>query len=269
MNKNFFIIVNITVNSLLINLIPVQQGQAATLVTNGGFVPTGLTTSAYLGDGSVTVAGWNFGSGGYNFLVPDGTALTTNMAAKGNGPYGALKLFSSGQTVNSPNGSGWFVAADGAFRQGPISQTLTGLTVGAKYSVDFYQALGQQTGFTGSTTGLWAVNLGGTFNGSTSFMGPNTNAFNGGTTLYSNLMSNASQAPVSAWNQQTLTFTAYASSEAINFLAEGTPNGQPPFVLLSGVSAKQVPEPLTVLGTLIGGTSAFRMRKKLKTIVKK
>jgi hypothetical protein len=243
----------------------VKQSQAA-IITNGGFVPTGLTTSAYLGNGNITVDGWIF-SNGYNFIVPDGLAATTNMSAFDNQPYGGLSLYSPGQTVNAPGGSGWFIAADGAFQQGPISQMLNGLTVGQQYNLTFSQAAGQQSGFTGATTDQWAVNLGGTFNGGT--YGPNTVAFTGGTNLFSNVMSQASEAPVSGWTSQTLTFTATATSEMLNFLAEGTPVGQPPFALLSGVSVNAVssttvPEPFTIIGTLIGGTAALRLKKKIE-----
>lgn len=75
-----------------------------------------------------------------------------------------------------------------------------------------------------------------------------------------------SQAPVTGWTQEALTFTADASTQVLSFLAVGTPNGLPPFALLSGVSvnAVTVPEPFTIIGTLIGGTAAFRLKKKIE-----
>jgi hypothetical protein len=35
--------------------------------------------------------------------------------------------------------------------------------------------------------------------------------------------------------------------------------------LLSNGAATQVPEPFTIIGTIIGGTAALRMRKQLKS----
>jgi hypothetical protein len=35
-------------------------------------------------------------------------------------------------------------------------------------------------------------------------------------------------------------------------------------ILIASTSTQQVPEPFTIIGTLIGGTAAFRMKKKLK-----
>jgi hypothetical protein len=249
--------------------------QATNLVQNGGFVPANTSiVSAYLRDGSVllngivpsiSVPGWS--STGYNFLYSDGVSASTT---------GLLTFNSStNQVVNSADGSGWFVGADAAFQQGPIRQSLTGLTIGQKYNLTFWQSAGQQKNYGGDTTEQWAVNIGGTFNGS-GFIAPNTDVFTGGTTQFSDLMSLASGANVGSqttvsgssttngWQKQTMTFTATAAIETLNFLAEGTPEGQPPFSLLSGVSveAVTVPEPLTIIGTLIGGTLAFCMKKK-------
>jgi hypothetical protein len=53
------------------------------------------------------------------------------------------------------------------------------------------------------------------------------------------------------WMSQTLTYTATATSELLSFIAVGTPNGEPPFALLDGVSVTaDAPEPAT--SALIG-----------------
>ncbi len=275
--KNHAIVSSLAVGSISValNFCAVLQAQATNLVQNGGFVPTDKSiVSAYLRDGSVLLNGTypsisipNWSSSGYNFLYSDGNSASTT----------ALLTFNSSanQVVNSADGSGWFVGADSAFGQGPIVQTLTGLTMGQQYNLTFWQSAGQQKNFTGATTDLWAVNIGGTFNGS-GYIAPNTIAFTGGTNLFSDLMSLSSGAnvgsqttvsgpsKVNGWQKQTRTFTANASTLTLNFLAEGTPEGLPPFALLSGVSveAVSVPEPLTIIGTLIGGTVAFRLKKK-------
>jgi hypothetical protein len=254
--KNILSIGSIAVSSMAIaiSLSPIDRAQAANLVLNGGFIPVAGTPFAKkIENDTTTIPNWT--SLGYNFLYKDGLNATGNTTT--------LKLYSSGQTVNSADGSEWFIAADGAFKQKPISQTLSGLIVGNRYDVTFYQAAGQQTGYEGDTTDLWAVNLGGTFNNA-SYYAPYANAFTGGTTLYSALMSNLSKAPVSGWTKQTLTFTATSTNPVLNFLAEGTPVGQPPFALLSGVSVTAaVPEPLTIVGTLVGLGFGAGLRSKL------
>ena len=62
--------------------------------------------------------------------------------------------------ATSPDG-GNFLLQDGAYQVGTLSQTLNGLVTGKSYQVSFYQASGQQSGFTGNTTEWWDVSLGG------------------------------------------------------------------------------------------------------------
>jgi hypothetical protein len=66
------------------------------------------------------------------------------------------------------------------------------------------------------------------------------------------------------WSQQILLFTASSTSEALTFLALGSPAGLPPIALLDGVSVTAVPEPafLAVAGLGLVGVFAFRRRKK-------
>jgi len=216
--------------STFVSSVPVPA-LAQNLVQNGDFVPTGITQSAYLGSNQVTVPGWTF-SNGFNFVVPSGTALTTNMAVL-YPEYGSISLYpgSSRQTVNAADGSGWFIAADGAFSVGAIQQTLTGLTVGEQYTVTFYQAAGQQTTKNGPTTDQFVVSF-------------------GSESQESALISfNATATEVTPWEEQTMTFTADSTSEVLGFLSQGTPTGQPPFALLSDVSViADVPEPLSGFG---------------------
>lgn len=257
--KNILSIGSIAVTSLALNLIPVLQAQAVNL-QNGGFVPAGISESAYLGNTStsgrtiVTIPGWTFapaatntsGRNGYNFIIPDGTAFKTNIAALGNAPFGKLSLYGADtQTVNSIDGSGWFIAADGAFEEGSISQQLNDLIVGNRYDVNFSQAAGQQSGFEGDTTDRWQVSL-------------------DGVSQLSALIELPSKGNVTGWQPQTLTFTATSSSQLLSFLAVGSPTGLPPFSLLSGVSVTAaVPEPMTIIGTLVGLGCGARLRSKL------
>lgn len=145
----------------------------------------------------------------------------------------------------SPDG-GNYVAIDGDEGYStPLVQSISGLVIGQEYAVSFYQAAAQQNGFTGPTTEQWEVEL-------------------GSQSEFSTLMTDLSHEDV-GWMSQTLTFTATAATEALSFIAVGTPNGLPPFVLLDGVSFTAVPEPATValLGIgLIGVSIAGRFFKK-------
>jgi hypothetical protein len=235
--------------------------QAFDLVQNGGFVPSNLSApSAYVGGGQVTIDNWNI-SKSYTFLISDGTTFATNINAANYGPDpvwgtpitapggGPVTLYgSAGQTVNSPTGSGWYLATDGAYGANAIiSQTISGLTVGEQYLLSFYQASAQQTGFNGDSTDYFDVSL-------------------GSSTQQSSVMSHPSQAAVTPWQQQTMSFTATSATQLLSFVAQGAPNGQPPFALLSSVSlspATPVPEPVTILGSLaaLGFASRFNTLK--------
>jgi hypothetical protein len=179
-----------------------------------------------------TVVDWS--SSGYNFIYAPGTADTTG----GTGTFGNVKLWgpgtgsANGLTASSPTG-GNYVAADGAFQVGAISQTINGLTAGQSYILSFYWAAAQQSGFNGATTEQWQVSLGPQTQ--TTAVLPNVNhGFTG-------------------WMHQTFTFTASTASEALSFLAIGTPAGVPPFALLDGVSlTAATPEPGSLTLMLAG-----------------
>jgi hypothetical protein len=226
----------------------------AVTLLNGGLVPIAGTPDAVSLNPSgvtntTTIPDWTV-KGSYDWLYRDGLNAT-------GGSVPGLKLRGTGQSISSPTGSGWFIALDGDTRfPGSIEQTLNGLIAGTKYDVTFWQAAGQQTGFNGSTTERWQVSLGSTSQLS-ALMTP-IEPPGGGTATR-----------VSAWQQQTLTFTAGSTSEVLKFLAVGTPNAQPPFSLLAGISfAEQnstaVPEPLTFLGTLCALGCGAGIRAKLK-----
>jgi hypothetical protein len=225
------------------------SANATNLVANGSFTTTtGSASGGQLGY-NVAATGWT--STGYNFLFTPGSADTTGVT----GSDGNLKLWgpgdgsANGLPGTSPDG-GNYVAADGAYEVGAISQTINGLTAGDTYAVSFYWAGAQQSGFTGLNTEQWDVSL-------------------GSQTLDTAVVDNTSHG-FTGWQYETLDFTATGSNEVLSFLAVGTPSGEPPFSLLDGVSLNDVtptPEPgsFPLLFTgLIGGLGVLRSRKWLK-----
>lgn len=225
-----------------------MAAQASNLVVNGDFETT-TNGPDFQFDHNTVATGWT--SNGYNFIFAPGAADTTGAT----GQFGNLQLWGPGNGSNnglpatSPTG-GNFAAADGAFQVGAISQTINGLTAGNSYTVNFWWAGAQQSGFTGATTEQWQVSL-------------------GGQTQSTVVLNNANHG-FTGWQSQSFTYTATSSSELLSFLAVGTPNGVPPFVLLDGVSLNAnstVPEPgtLTLLfGGLMGGLGVIKSRNWFK-----
>lgn len=217
-------------------------------VVNGGFEQTLINQSAEFGNrySSQQVTGWT--TGGYNFVYLPGTADTTGAKSE----YGNTQLWGPGNgsangLTSSPAG-GNYLALDGAYAQGPVSQTLTGLTVGAATTVSFYFAGAQQYGYTGVTTEQIEVLL-------------------GGDSLYTQVLTDTSHG-FTGWQTESMTFTAKSTTEVLSFLAIGTPGGEPPMSLLDGVSVTDtaVPEPssLALLGTGLAGMGGLVRRFKSK-----
>jgi hypothetical protein len=217
--------------------------QANELITNGSFSTLSSTgTTSLIGNSGTTadvLQGWTTTSG-YSFLVTPSEAQasgsgSTHSVAILNGSGSNTISFWMGagasQFSTSPDG-GNFIAQDGGYQTGTLSQSVAGLTVGDHYQLTFYQAGAQQSGYTGSTTDQWKVSL-------------------GGQVEYSDLISNISHG-FSGWESETIDFTATATTEALGFFAIGTPSGVPPFALLDGVSMTDVPEPSTVALMVVG-----------------
>lgn len=201
------------------------------LVQNGSFETTTLTGSDYLAN---TAANWSTNS--YTFLVFPGTAQTN--IGNGVALYRGITYL---MPTTSPDG-GKFVASDGAYQVGAITQTINGLVVGQYYSLSFFQAGAQQQGYDGATTDRFQVSL-------------------GAQTQLSALMSNPSH-DFSPWTKQTMLFQATQTSEVLSFLAAGTPSGVPPFSLLDGVVLIAAPEPsyLGAVGAAFLGMVLYRRR---------
>jgi hypothetical protein len=203
----------------------------ADLVTNGSFE----STTAGNGQLGFNTNATDWTTTGYNFIYAPGTADTTGA----NGQFSNVQLWgpnngsANGLPATSPDG-GNFVAADGNFEVGAIAQTITGLNIGDTYELDFFWAGAQQAGFTGADTDQWQVSF--------------------GSETQSTPIVNVASEGFSGWMAQTLDFTADNTSDVLSFLAVSGPSGEPPFVLLDGVSVNDVtvPEP-SALALLVGG----------------
>jgi len=226
---------------------------ATNLVVNGSFSSLAVPgLASQIGVNSQQVTGWTsapfaFMVPGYNFVYTSGSADTTG--ASGIKLWGPGDGAANGMPATSPDG-GNYLALDGVFHPGALSQTINGLAVGHKYNVSFYWAGAQQFDFHGTTTEGFNVSL-------------------GSQTLSTGMVTNASHG-FSGWQKTTLTFTATNSSEVLSFLATGTPIGVPPLSVLDGVSLDlqtPVPEPASlglVLTGLAGVGRLISRRNKAK-----
>jgi hypothetical protein len=240
----------------------------ADLIENGQFTSLTLINGAqYAGSASdggqlgynIDATSWTSSSVsdgyGYNFVFNP-----SSVASGINSQYGNLALWTTGNgglddVTAAPNG-GNILASDGGFsgHLAPITQTINGLTPGDTYAVSFYYAGAQQEGFNGATTEAWQIGLGGTIPGSAT---PNTP-----------ILSNASHG-FTGWKEATVDVTATSASQTLWFLAYGTPEGVPPFTLLSDISMEVVPtpEPSSLIGgglvlLAFGGSTLRKFRKQ-------
>lgn len=227
---------------------------AGNLVVNGDFEqfsnPSATPTASYQLNSPHTstggsLSGWT--NAGYSFIFNAGTADTTG--AHSSEYNNTLKLWgpnsgsANGLVAASPTG-GNFLANDGAYEQGALTQTISGLTVGYTYLLSFWWAAAQQTGYTGATTEAWGVTF-------------------GSQTYNTETVSNPSQG-FTPWRQAVFSFVPTSASQTLSFLAAGAPSGTPPFSLLDGI-VLMAPEPssLTVVAVgLLGAAWLGRSRRR-------
>ena len=216
------------------------------LVKNGGFEQTTMSQPSEIS--RTNVANWS--STGYNFIFSPGSAAT--YVTRYNSYLGLAGM--NGHNFISPNG-GNFVAADGVYQVGALTQTIHNLSIGQSYTLTFDWAAAEQQGWTDPTTEFWTASLGNQ-SFTTSTVHTPSQGFTG-------------------WMAQSFTYKATSADEVLSFLAGGTPMGEPPFALLDGVSltansafppiqASAVPEPagwgVLAAGMVLLGMARLRNR---------
>jgi hypothetical protein len=229
------------------------------LVTNGNFTNTSVTGNggflcANTGGSTCNsqLSGWSgtCATGGcVGTQTPSSILVAGSNGSAWNGGYGLYW-----NNIGDPPAGGNTVAIDGDPKySSTLSQSISGLNTGDTYILTFYQAASQQNGLTGATTEQWAVNLG------------------GGATQTSTLMNTPSQGS-HGWMQVTMSFVATASSEVLQFVALGTPAGEPPVCLLGDVSMfdsspSAVAEPATLALIGVGLLGMVMVRRRSNAAV--
>jgi hypothetical protein len=235
---------------------------AVNLVTNGNFstIAAGDTTSADYDVINQYLVGSAYGTGLPDWTVAgsNGNALvclidysqnTSNTNLCGTQFGGGLSLWV--MPGASPVGGNYMMIDAVPAYNGALQQTINGLNSGSNYTLTFYEATGQQSGFQAPSgmTQQFSVSL-----GSQTINAPLLNTPNNGS---------------DGWAQVSMTFTANSSSELLSFVANGTPAGEPPMIMLDGVSLTQslgqgsAPEPGTYAMVGMGLlTLGWGMRKR-------
>jgi len=215
-------------------------GCSNTISCNNGY-PFLFIATAGTADGNASSAStgfadpWDDNGGPGNSSTPAYRAVW----GVGNGVMNGFTGYGPGGSTDTNN----FLIADGGWHRTAISQDLTGLHVGDHYTVTFDWAAGQWYGNNGPTTEQWQVSLGSQV---------------GDTKVFSNVTQG-----FSGWMTDSITFTATSADETLSFLAIGSPEGNPPLLLLDDVAAYDTPEPAAWSVLLVGGLGlAAAMRRR-------
>jgi hypothetical protein len=163
-------------------------------------------------------------------------------------------------TNNKPAGNYLMIDGDHELGYAPdLSQTLTGLTPGNEYSVNFWYG-GSGSDF--RTYERFVVSLG----DQTQYTTDGTYNLDGGTYL------DTPGAVFSGWINTTMKFTADQTSELLNFTGQGGPRGLPPWLFLADISVTDtttspVPEPSSAVLAGVGmiAVAVVRYRRNSKS----
>ena len=219
----------------------------AQFIQNGSFntstytVNTEFDTTFNPNNTKGSVSNWT--STGYAIYFINGTQTTVSAVSQwsNGGTIDKEKLYSGFASQNGGNFVG--LDADPSLGGGStLSQTMTGLTVGAAYQVTFYWAAGQLQTRTGAQNEAIQVQV---------FDAANKSALNYLSQTVQNPAGAFTGATSSTWFQVTQYFLATSTTETIKFIAKSTSTCLPPVVLLDGISVvSTTPEPAT--WTLMG-----------------
>jgi len=230
---------------------------------------------------AVNPVGW---TGGTGLIFIDGPGTSNSDPTTACGPT-YLQTYGCPSALAIPGGYN-IVEADGNpnFESG-FNYSISGLTVGQTYTLSFYEAGSQQTGFANglNTTEQWIVSLGTKGMSFCAGCGAADAYYGGHDSTYSNADATADvvattllttpSGGLTDWQYVTINLTADATTDLLSFLAWGD-NGNtvnlPPIVFLAGVDSApgltNVPEPFTLslFGAGVAGAVALRRRKKAK-----
>jgi hypothetical protein len=232
----------------------ISSASATQYVTNGGFEMSSLSQSTLLGNPDTSITGWS--NNGtfvlYCTSAPGTTCDNTSVVTGGFALAGPANGNANGLTSSPQGGSYMAFDSDPAF-QGPFSQTISGLTVGDKYTLSFYMGGAQEINRSTPTTTSITATL-----GSESFSTP--------------VIDTPAQG-FSPWELYSTTFTYTGGGDVLSFLATGGPGGEPPYALLDGVSLTGgvggVPEPSTwamIIAGFAGMGLLARARRKTAAV---
>jgi hypothetical protein len=191
---------------------------AANLVQNGDFNSPGAATAQLLGQGSTFVTGWT-NHDEFTGYIPQGQAADQDWTSGGFGGSAGPGYGIGNGLIGPPSGNAQMVI-DGTNGFGPgggfgyIDQSISGLVLGATYTLTFWQAGSQEIHAGGETTQMFTVSL-----GDQSFTSPTMDVPDQG---------------FSPWQEVSTTFTWDGVGNTLQFMSVGS--GEPPFTLLADVS---------------------------------
>lgn len=235
-------------------MVPGSAHAATNLIFDPLLLPPTSGTAATRGDAWVPTT-YSGPAGGTTWSLSGGTSADTCIMT--DTPFCSNLQDWNGLTPSfgpsaPPNASNAFADPLDQTKHVTLSQTITGLTVNAQYTLSFSQA-----GFTLSNAAstptvpeYWQVTF--------------------GTDVQNAATMNVDRTTVVDWTAQTMTFTAKAATETLSFLTKTASSTVSQFAALANVSLTQnttsVPEPasLGLFGLGLAGLAALRRRAARK-----